>query len=331
LALRRLVKSILGNGLLTRVAACRGPAAVLVLMYHDLRDDGDFGNWLRVRVSGFDAQLAQLGRLGRFVTADALADPEALDPGRLNILLTFDDGYVNNHHLALPLLAKHQAPALFFVSTRHMVEQAPFWPDVVITAVQAAPLAELDLRAFGLGERRFRPGDTVERWLDIQRLLVDIKAVGNADHPTIAALLDHLRDRYAGPLDDHLPRFRPLNTTEVGEMAGSGWCAFGGHGHDHAILTYLDNENLDYNLREPRRILEEASGAPVVDLAYPNGDLDERVVARAAAAGYVRAYTTQVGLARPETPPLRLPRLGVGGYESLAVLRYRLNRLLLEG
>lgn len=329
--MRGLVKSILGNSLLTRVAARRGSAALLVLMYHDLREDGDFGNWLRVRVSDFDAQLAQLGRLGRFVGPDALSDPEVLDPERLNVLLTFDDGYVNNHRLALPQLASHRAPALFFVSTRHMVEQAPFWPDVVITAVQAGRLDTLDLREFGLGVHMFRPGDDEGRWDGIQHLLNAVKAVGNADHPTVAALLDHLRHRHAGLLDEHLPRFRPLNKAEVGEMAGSGWCVFGGHGHDHAILTYLDDENLDYNLREPRRILEDASGAPVIDLAYPNGDFDERVVARAAAAGYTRAYTTRIGLTRPETPPLRLPRLGVGGYDSPSVLRYRLNRLLLEG
>ena len=329
--MRRLFKSILGNGLITRLAARRGPASVLALMYHDLREDDDFGNWLRVRASDFDAQLDWLGRLGRFITPEDLADPDGLDPDRLNILLTFDDGYVNNHRLALPLLAKHRAPALFFVSTRHMREQRTFWPDVVITAVQAGRLDTLDLREFGLDEHRFRPGDGSDRWTDIQSLLVAVKAVGNADHPTVAALLDHLRDRYADLLDEHLSRFRPLNAAEVREMADSGWCRFGSHGHDHDILTYLDDAKLDYNLRESRRLLEEAAGATVVDLAYPNGDFDERVTACAAAAGYERAYTTRPALAQPATPPLALPRLGVGGYESLSVLRYQINRLLLEG
>lgn len=330
MALRGLLKSILGNARLTRLAARRGPAAVLVLMYHDLRDDGDFANWLRVPVSDFDAQLEALGRLGRFVEPEALSDPDGLDPRRLNILLTFDDGYVNNHRLALPLLARHKAPALVFVSTRHMREQRPFWPDVIITAVQAGGLDALDLRAFGLGEARFRPAGNPGRWEDIQRLLVAVKALGNADHPQVAALLGHLRDRHGDLLDEHLPRFRPLNAAEAREMAASGWCRLGAHGHDHDILTYLDDENLDYNLREPRRILEEAAGAPVVDLAYPNGDFDARVQAGAVAAGYARAYTTRPGLARPDAPTLELPRLGVGADEPLSVLRYQINRLLLE-
>lgn len=330
MALRGLVKSILGNAQLTRLAARRGPATVLVLMYHDLRDDDDFANWLRVRVSDFDAQLAALGRIGRFIGPDDMSDPDGLDPRRLNILITFDDGYVNNHRLALPVLAKHRAPALVFVSTRHMLEQRPFWPDVIIAAVQAGRLETLDLRAFGLGEPGFRPQDDAGRWSDIQRLLVAVKALGNADHPTVAALLDHLRRRHGGLLDEHLPRFRPLNTDEVREMAAGDSCRFGAHGHDHDILTYLDDENLDYNLREPRRILEEAAGRPVVDLAYPNGDFDERVSAGAAAAGYARAYTTRPGLVRRGTPPLTLPRLGVGAYEPLSVVRYQINRLLLE-
>jgi len=290
--MRKFVKSCLGNTLVTRLLSRCGPATILTLMYHDLRDDDDFGNWMRVSVADFEAQLVMLGDLGRFVDPEALADPSRLASDRLNILLTFDDGYVNNHRLALPLLEKHRAPALFFVSTRHMIEQQTFWTDVVVIAIQAAGLAELDLHDFGLGIHRFHPVDDAQRWDDIQRLLVTIKSAGNADHPVVAAVLSRLCETHAAVLDEHLPRFRPLNVDEVREMAAGDWCTFGGHGHDHGIFTYLDDEQLDYNLREPRRILEETTGAPVVDLAYPNGDCDPRVLERAAAAGYTRAFTT---------------------------------------
>ena len=329
--MRKFVKSCLGNTLVTRLLSRRGPATILTLMYHDLRDNADFGNWMRVSVSNFDAQLTMLGDLDHFVGPEALADPSRLAPDRLNILLTFDDGYVNNHRLALPLLAKHRAPALFFVSTRHMAEQRIFWTDVVVTAIQATALTELDLRDFGLSIHRFHPVDDDQRWNDIQRLLVTIKMAGNADHPNVAAVLGHLCETHAAVLDEHLPRFRPLNVEEVREMAGSDWCTFGGHGHDHGILTYLDDEQLDYNLREPRRILEETTGAPVVDLAYPNGDHDQRVLEHVATAGYTRAFTTLSGLTHTDTAPLALPRLGVGGYDSTATVRYLLTRILIRG
>ncbi len=326
--MRGAIKGLLGHPGLLSVAASRAAGTLLVLMYHDLRQDDDFGNWLRVRVSDFEEQLAFLGRLGRFVGPDAIADPDGLAPDRLNILVTFDDGYVNNHRLALPVLARRRVPALFFVSTDHLLRQHPFWPDLVVTPIQARRLTELDLREFQLGIHRFRPADGPGRWDDIQRLLVAIKEVGNADHPMVAGVLDHLRSEFQQDLADHLPRFRPANETEVRDMAASGWCHFGSHGHGHDILTYLSDEDLDFSLRESRRVLSAVTGGAVRDLAYPDGGWDERVAGRAGAAGYECAYTTASGLVTTATAAMARPRLGVGGFESMRVLRYRISRVL---
>ena len=325
--MRRIVKACLGSPPVTRILSRRAAGALVVLMYHDLREDDDFGNWLRVPVSTFDRQLAALGRLGPFVGPEVLDDPDGLDPRRPSFLITFDDGYVNNRRLALPRLEAHEAPALFFVSTRHMVEQRSFWTDVVVSVVQGARLDLLDLRDFGLGLFGFRGGDGPGRWDDIQILLQALKAVGNADHPTVAEILGRLREDHPALLDETLPRFRPLNAQEIREMAAGGLCRFGAHGHEHDILTYLDDARLETALREPSRILEELVGGPVTDLAYPNGDHDTRVRDRAAAAGYTRAYTTRPGLVRPDAAPLELPRLGVGGYDPTSTTRYLLNRL----
>lgn len=324
--MRRLVKACLGSPPVVRILSRRARGALVVLMYHDLREDDDFGNWMRVPVSVFDRQLAMLGRLGPFVGPEALDDPAALDPRRPSFLITFDDGYVNNRRLALPLLERHGAPALVFVSTRHMEEQRTFWTDVVVTVVQAARLEMMDLHEFDLGVFGFRREDGPGRWDDIQALLQALKSVGNADHPVVAEILGRLCEDYPALLDEHLPRFRPLKPEEAREMAASGLCRFGAHGHDHDILTYLDDARLDRNLSEPKRILEEITGAPVRDLAYPNGDHDDRVRDRAAAAGYARAYTTRPGIARPGAAPLALPRLGIGGYDALSTTRYLLNR-----
>ena len=35
-------------------------------------------------------------------------------------VITFDDGYRDNHDEALPVLQRHRAPATFFVSTRYV-------------------------------------------------------------------------------------------------------------------------------------------------------------------------------------------------------------------
>lgn len=50
------------------------------------------------------------------------------EPG---VLITFDDGYANNYTNTLPLLERHEAPAIFFVCTQHMLEPRNWLPDTV--------------------------------------------------------------------------------------------------------------------------------------------------------------------------------------------------------
>ena len=86
--MRGLVRSILGTPLVTRLAARRARGGLLVVMYHDLRDDDDFDNWLRVGRSDFAAQLSLFTELGRVVHPDDLQDPGRLSRDELLLAAT---------------------------------------------------------------------------------------------------------------------------------------------------------------------------------------------------------------------------------------------------
>lgn len=99
-----------------------GLRAVPILMYHALADDDSD---LCVAPAAFRAQLAWLRDHGfRSVSLDdyaqALASgggPEQL--GRA-VVITFDDGYVNNLEHALPALSEIGFSATFFIATGHV-------------------------------------------------------------------------------------------------------------------------------------------------------------------------------------------------------------------
>jgi len=326
--IRGVVKTILGSTFLTREGSRRIGPAVVVLCYHDICSDDDFTSWMRVPLSMFKRHLKMLKRVGRFISPYDLFDPIRLATDRLNLMVTFDDGYINLLRMALPLLSQHQIPALVFISTRPMIEQKPFWPDVFITPIQTLRIRELDLKDFGFGVYSFRENDDVGRWEDVQHLLEDVKAVGNTEHPKVSALLTYMNEQFRGSLAAHLSRFRPMATDEVRKLSATPWVTVGAHGHDHSILTYLTNETLDMNMLEPRRILEEVTGKPPTDLAYPNGDVDDRVVRCAAEAGYVRGWTTQEGLLLGEMDMYRLPRIMIGAFDTPSTIGWKINRLI---
>jgi peptidoglycan/xylan/chitin deacetylase (PgdA/CDA1 family) len=100
----------------------------------------------------------------------------------------------------------------------------------------------------------------------------------------------------------------PMTWGQLGELRDEGW-EVGSHTCSHPRLTEVDDERLRTELEKSRAACAEALGGPSDTIAYPYGDVDDRVVAAAAAAGY------RAGGALPHAPhaesALRWPRVGV--------------------
>jgi peptidoglycan/xylan/chitin deacetylase (PgdA/CDA1 family) len=128
----------------------------------------------------------------------------------------------------------------------------------------------------------------------------------------------HSRDLKGGPLGVEL---RGMTWDALAELAAAGW-EIGSHTRTHPRLTELSDEALDRELRGSREECERALGRPCRSLAYPFGDVDARVAASAAAAGYAAAATEN--LAPPA--PLMWPRVGVYRPDSMRRFRLKVSR-----
>jgi peptidoglycan/xylan/chitin deacetylase (PgdA/CDA1 family) len=96
------------------------------------------------------------------------------------------------------------------------------------------------------------------------------------------------------------------------------------HNLTHPHLTALSADQCRAELEGSRRLLEDRLGRPVKHLAYPFGDVNDRVRAAAAESGYQSAVSVRIGLVDGSADQLLLPRVPVSGQESLLDFACRL-------
>jgi peptidoglycan/xylan/chitin deacetylase (PgdA/CDA1 family) len=118
----------------------------------------------------------------------------------------------------------------------------------------------------------------------------------------------------------HEGELRPLSWDELAGLAASGW-EVGSHTHSHPRLTALDDRALAQELTGSRQSCEQRLGRPCASIAYPYGDVDDRVARAAQVAGYIAGGALPAG--RFVGGELQWPRVGI--YHSDTQRRFELK------
>jgi peptidoglycan/xylan/chitin deacetylase (PgdA/CDA1 family) len=224
----------------------------------------------------------------------------ALPPRALSI--TFDDGYADNHDVALPILQRHGLRACFFIATGFLGGGRMF-NDTVIECLRRSRHSQVDLAALGLG---VLPLDTpAQRAQAIAQVLPRIKYQAPAQRQDALALLQQA----CAPGD--LPDDLMMSTAQVQAMHAAGM-EIGAHTVQHPILCRVDDATAERELLDSRAALQQMIQQPVTLLAYPNGQPDRDYALRhaqmARRLGFSAAVTTAPGVAGAAADVFQLPR-----------------------
>ncbi len=237
------------------------------------------------------------------------------------LCVTFDDGYADNHSVALPLLRRWNVPATFFVTTAHL-NGGMMWSDGVIEALRVVPGDYLNLEDIGLGNHSL--SGTKDRATAALAILLKARYLHPRDR---LALVERLTDNIGT-----LPVDRLMMTAEqILALRGTGM-EIGGHTVSHPILAQVsDAEGWDEIVRNKEE-LESVLGEKLRLFAYPNGspgkDYAARHIDMVKRAGYTAAVSTAWGAATSAVDRYQLPR--VMPWDATAI-RFGLRLLLCYG
>lgn len=273
----------------------------------------------------FEQQLAVLKRYYRIVTLQESLEFIFRPSARfgIGVLLTFDDGYLDNYNVAFPILRAHGVQGTFFLSTSFVgTLRVPWWDQIAFllsstkhTNLELSyPRMKLDLS----GDRKSAIRCVLRAYksepIELAPLLSALQRACEVDFP----------ERSSSPLF--------LNWEQAAEMLAGGM-AFGSHGHSHDILAKLSPEQQYEDLARSRAILSEKLNIDVDTLSYPIGgqqSFSANTICAAQRAGYRAAFSFygSINFRRRKINPLDIRRMSP--YPDPGAVRLQLASAILK-
>jgi peptidoglycan/xylan/chitin deacetylase (PgdA/CDA1 family) len=136
---RRICFGLQSTGVLALCTRLRQQPGAIILMYHSIADQ-HYDVWVdpnnHVSPDCFERQIRFLATKRRVVSLteviQTLCDGESCSPG--TVVITFDDGYLDNLTVAAPLLARYGLPATLFLPTGQIDRGETQWIDEIYSA-----------------------------------------------------------------------------------------------------------------------------------------------------------------------------------------------------
>lgn len=325
--LKRVVYPSLSTGNVFRRTAPRGLA---VVTYHGVLpreyepiDPALDGNLISAEMLRRQLRLLQ-AHYSVITPEDVLAWREGQRelPPRA-VLLTCDDGLLNNLTEMLPVLREEEAKCLFFVTGASSSEtRGMLWYEELFLLYLRAPAGHFEISHEGVslfGDLQSKEERRALWWSSVHKL-------SRLSQETRTSFLSALRAQLgldaAHCLDRADPvarRFALMTASELRPLACAGM-AIGAHTLSHPILSQSPPELARYEIAECRTQLESALQQPVWAFAYPFGDaqsVSPQVLAIPEQAGYHAAFLNFGGGLGADLPPFALPRVHVTAEMSL--------------
>lgn len=234
------------------------------------------------------------------------------------VLVTFDDGYVDGHDAALPILRRAGVPATFFIPTAFPDAGRLFWWDRVWLTMRRCPLDRALLGYPSVIELhpRAAPGASAKLvchaikrtpGIDLARLWEDLE---RATGVSISAEEER-----------SIARRTILGMRQIRALRDAGMDVQS-HSHEHLVLNTLTPEAAARDLSRSAEALREAVGGEVFSVAYPVGYALPAALRRAPeAARFELGFTNGTGKGRDRFDPLDIPRLSMDLEFTLAELK----------
>ena len=271
---------------------------VVVLLYHRVASKDNDPEQLAVSPENFIAHLAFLKThfsVLRF-------EDDWKRAKRPAVVITFDDGYVDNLHEALPLLQHYEIPATFFVSSGTIDDRRGFWWDrlgfLLLDSTVSYPTQ------WGI----FDTSSVAARQKLYRKLQKELKMTSVEHREQIFTNLSLWAGLSGVAGVDDLP----LTSAELRSLAASPLVTLGSHTVSHRQLSALSVTEQRQEIADGHSQLEAIVGHSLTIFSYPFGnheDYNADSVEICRQLGFKKVAANYPAVVHVWNGPLEIPRI----------------------
>jgi peptidoglycan/xylan/chitin deacetylase (PgdA/CDA1 family) len=288
----------------------RRGSKLLILCYHGiaLRDEHEWLGGLYITPERFRQRLELLRSCGAHVVTldDGLARLKTDSLPQRAVVITFDDGFHDFYHHAMPALQAFGYTSTVYVSTYYSRFHLPIFNLITNYLIWKSQKTEIDLSPIGLGKsipvrnerERAQIVQAIVHWADAQKMTTSDK--------------DHFASELAAGLHinyDELVRSRMLQIMSPEEISVAAKAGVQMELHTHRHRTPRDRQLFQREIHDNRACILDYTGRDPAHFCYPSGDYALEFLPWLHDLRIKSATTCELGLAKRQSDPLLLPRV----------------------
>jgi peptidoglycan/xylan/chitin deacetylase (PgdA/CDA1 family) len=232
-----------------------------------------------------------------------------------SFVITFDDGWIDFHDVAYPILSKSKVPATVYLTTGFASSKCSYWQE---------RLSNL-LTQILANKKVFLKKDNIISMPEINLKLKDLISKSEG-MPVIFKFIDYLKKftndkilKTISDLEESL-KVHSIMISEDEHRSFVNWdelksikdpnISFGSHTVNHTILTNEQPDVVKDEINKSKEIIEKETGRNVLHFCYPNGNYNDGIK-RIVSKSYKSACTTNSGFVSKESDIYSLNRIGI--------------------
>jgi peptidoglycan/xylan/chitin deacetylase (PgdA/CDA1 family) len=309
------IKKFIGSLNLTTSLSKKYRGKGVIFYFHQVLTDDDFANIprpnndLAISVSSFTKHIQFLKKNCNIVHLKELYRNNNLAKNnKLNVAITFDDGYLDNLTNAFKILKKYNAPATIYITTSYINDKKiPWWIDLWSILQNVRGVTECYLLHNNI---TINKNNKIYAFKKISYFLIKKKT------NEIYLFLNKLRKSINLKKSKSKRIF--LNRKEIKKLSKNKLITIGAHTHNHENLKLLTYKNSKKEIMKSKKILENIIKKRVDDFAIPYGtkdNFDSKEIDILVKNGFKSNVTT---INKPffYQSNFILPRIGLGNHDD---------------